>query len=36
MCKDCKYFKGTNQYTGYCKMWDDFVRTDDRCEEEEK
>ncbi len=35
-CKDCIYFKETFKGKGYCKLWQDYVKADDNCEEGEE
>ena len=35
-CKDCNQFKPTYPGKGYCKLWDDYVKENDSCEEWEE
>lgn len=35
-CKDCNQFKPTYPGKGYCKLWDDYVKENDSCEEGEE
>lgn len=35
VCEDCFYYDKSETYvdTGYCKMWSEYVDTDDSCPE---
>lgn len=35
-CEGCKYYKETCPGKGYCKLWDDYVKENDSCEEGEE
>lgn len=32
-CKYCEYYKSTYPDKGYCKLWDEYVKESDNCEE---
>lgn len=33
-CKDCVHYDDSQSYpdTGYCHLWDDYMKDDDNCE----
>lgn len=30
-CINCEYFKKSNQYSGYCELWESFAKAEDEC-----